>query len=124
MKLNKLLNKATITGLSAMCLVAAGVLVAPEASAQIETGLNAAGAQMDKGASVDGIIGNVVNLFLYVVGAVAVIMVIFGGFQFATSAGDASKAAKGRNTLLYALAGLVVAAFAYAIINFVLEEVS
>lgn len=105
-------------------VVSGALLLAPEASAQIETGLNAAGANMDQGADVDGIVGNVVNVFLYIVGAVAVIMVIFGGFQYMTSAGDPSKASKGRNTVVYAIVGLLLAAFAYAIINYVLDEIA
>ena len=105
-------------------VVSGALLLAPEASAQIETGLNAAGANMDQGAEVDGIVGNVVNVFLYIVGAVAVIMVIFGGFQYMTSAGDPSKASKGRNTVVYAIVGLLLAVFAYAIINYVLDEIA
>lgn len=67
-----------------------------------------------------GTIGNVMNVIYLVAGAVAVIVGIIGGIQFTTSSGDASKAAKARNTLLYSVIGLVVVSSAFAITNFVI----
>lgn len=109
--------------LAGVAIVGGLLFVSPDATAQIDAGLGAAGAGMEQGADIDGTVGNFVNLFLYVVGVVAVIMIIYGGFQFLTSAGDSSKAGKARSTILYALIGLIVAALAYAIINFVMDEI-
>lgn len=65
----------------------------------------------------------VVNVILSVLGIVAVIVIIIGGFTYMTSAGDASKAAKARNTILYGVIGLIIALLAFAIVNFVLNGV-
>jgi hypothetical protein len=68
-------------------------------------------------------IGNVVDLVSIIAGSVAVIMVIFGGIRFVISSGDAAKVASARQTVLYALVGLVVIVFSNAIIKFVLTRI-
>ncbi|MGE5327774.1 MAG: pilin [Thiobacillus sp.] len=65
-------------------------------------------------------IKTLVNALLYVLGAVSVIVIIFAGIFYTTSIGDAALITKAKNTLLYAVIGLVVAMLAYAIVNFVL----
>lgn len=67
---------------------------------------------------VNGIIGSIVQVLLTAVGVISVIMIVIGGIMFATSSGDAQKTAKARNTILYAVIGLVVSIFAAAIVNF------
>lgn len=66
---------------------------------------------------------NVTNIFSVVVGIVAVIMIIVGGFKYVTSAGDSSKITSAKNTILYAIIGLVVVALAQVIVRFVLGSV-
>lgn len=61
-----------------------------------------------------------VNILLYILGAVSVIMIIVSGIYYTVSGGDPSATTKAKNTLLYAVVGLVVAVMAYAIVNFVL----
>ena len=73
--------------------------------------------------SVMDIVKNVINVVLGLVGIVAVVVIIIGGFTFLTSQGDAAKVAKGRNTLLYGVVGMVIAILAFAIVNFVLGGV-
>ena len=65
-------------------------------------------------------IKTIVNILLFVLGAIAVIMIIIGGIRYATSAGDAGSIKGAKDTILYAVIGLVVAILAYAIVNFVL----
>ena len=65
----------------------------------------------------------IINVVLGVLGLVAVIMIIIGGFSFMTSQGDASKVTKARNTILYGVIGLIIAMLAFAIVNFVLTNV-
>lgn len=50
-------------------------------------------------------------------------MIIIGGFNFMTSAGDPGKVKKGKDTILYGIIGLVVALLAFAIVNFVLNGI-
>lgn len=66
------------------------------------------------------IVGNVIALFLFVLGIAAVFMIIFGGFRYVTSNGDSGKLEGAKNTILYSVIGLVVAIFAYALVNFTL----
>jgi len=65
-------------------------------------------------------IKNLVNALLYVLGVVSVFVIIFAGIFYTISMGDAAAITKAKNTLLYAVIGLVVAVSAYAIVNFVL----
>lgn len=74
--------------------------------------------------SQDGLINEIVNIFLYVVGVVAVVMVVYGGFRYITSGGDSNKLTSAKNTILYAVVGLVIVIFAYAIVNWVAGKFS
>ena len=65
----------------------------------------------------------IINVALGVLGLVAVIMIIMGGFNYMTSSGDTAKLTKARNTILYGVIGLVIALLAFAIVNFVLTNV-
>ena len=67
------------------------------------------------------IIEIVVNTMIFLLGAIAVVMIVIGGIRYATSGGDASGIKGAKDTILYAIVGLVVAILAYAIVNFVLD---
>ena len=64
------------------------------------------------------------NILLMLIGAVAVIMLIVGGFRYVASAGDSSAIEGAKNTILYAIIGIVVAFLAYAAINFLTEQLA
>ena len=61
------------------------------------------------------------NTILYIVGIVAVLMLIIGGIKYVVSGGDSKKVTDAKNTVLYAIIGLVIAFLAYAIVNFVIS---
>lgn len=67
-----------------------------------------------------GIFSTITNTLLFVLGAVSVIMIIIGGLRYVVSGGDSSAVTAAKNTILYAIVGVIVAVLAYAIINFVL----
>lgn len=67
-------------------------------------------------------VANVINILLFVVGAGAVIMLIIGAIRYVVSGGDQQAVAGAKNTILYAIIGIVVAVLAFAIVNFVLRE--
>ncbi len=73
------------------------------------------------GGSVEDIIALVVNTLLFIVGIISVIMIIVGGIRYTVSAGDGNAVTGAKNTILYAVIGLVVAFASYAIINWVLD---
>jgi cytochrome bd-type quinol oxidase subunit 2 len=95
------------------------------ASAQVSEGINTATTSEMKGKSIDGdngLIKTVVNVLLWAVGILSVIMIIFSGFRYITSAGDASKTKSAQSTLTYSVVGLIVAIMAYAIVNMVINR--
>lgn len=63
------------------------------------------------------------QIVLTIAGAVAILMVVIGGFQYVISSGDPQKTARAKDTILYALVGLAVAVFAQAIVTFVLGKI-
>lgn len=67
-------------------------------------------------------IRNIINVFSIIVGVVAVVMLIFGGFRYITSGGDSNNIGNAKNTILYAIVGLIIVAIAQAIVQFVLNE--
>lgn len=71
-----------------------------------------------------GIFTTIVNILLYIIGAVAVIMLIIGGIRYVTSGGNAASVTAAKNTILYAIIGIIVALLAYAIVNFVLTSLT
>ena len=68
-----------------------------------------------------GVFKQVTNTILYIVGIIAVVMLIIGGIKYVISGGDSKKVTDAKNTVLYAIIGLVVAFLAFAIVNFVIS---
>jgi len=71
-----------------------------------------------------GIITTIVNTLLFIAGGLSVIMIIFGGLRYVTSAGNSSSVTAAKNTILYAIVGLIIAFLAFAAVNFVLGAVA
>lgn len=118
-----------------------GALVLPLASpsvaiAQIDPGSKeaacdgisgATGVSCDPGSTqsedtVRSLLRTALNILSWVVGVVAVFMIIIGGFKFVTSGGDANNTKSARDTIIYALVGLVVVVLSQIIVRFVLKE--
>ena len=55
-------------------------------------------------------------------GAIALLMLVWGGITWMTSAGNAERIKKGRDTIVWAIFGLLAIFFSYAIINFLFEK--
>ncbi|MBI3889824.1 hypothetical protein HY312_04625 [Candidatus Saccharibacteria bacterium] len=68
------------------------------------------------------LIKNVINILLFIVGVIAVIAIVIGGIRYTTSNGDSSQTKAAKDTILYAVVGLVVAILAFAIVNFVVTQ--
>lgn len=67
-----------------------------------------------------GIFRTITNVLLFLIGAVSVIMLIVGGIRYVVSGGDSTAVQNAKNTILYAIVGVVVAILAYAVVNFVI----
>lgn len=72
---------------------------------------------------VDGVFTRITSIALYIIGAVSVLMLIWGGLRYILSGGDSKKITDAKNTVLYALLGLAIAFFSYAIVHFVLNAI-
>lgn len=68
-----------------------------------------------------GITKRVINILLYIIGALAGIMLIYGGILYATSTGDSGRVSKAKNTIMYSIVGLVLAVLAFAIVNWIVD---
>jgi len=122
--MNKL--KMILAGMLIVPTVA--LAVAPAVSAEGNLTLNS-GVDSAQGEGVgqvstdpESLVKKFVNIFLFAVGALSVIMLIWGGIRYTTSAGDSNKVQAAKNTVLYAIVGLVVAILAYAIVNMVIDK--
>lgn len=65
----------------------------------------------------------VVNIMLFIIGAICVIMLIWGGIRYTTSAGNSASVTSAKNTIMYAIIGLIIAFLAFAIVNWVLSSI-
>jgi len=117
----------SLTAIGVIALVPAAFAYAAP-STQILDGVKAVDSGGNKckdanGAERDCTLGDqirtVVNILLYVLGAIAVVMIVVGGIRYATSNGESSSIKAAKDTILYAVIGLVVAIMAFAIVNFV-----
>lgn len=66
----------------------------------------------------------VTNILLFIIGAIAVIMLIVGGIRYVVSAGDQTAVTSAKNTILYAIIGIIVAFLAYAAVNFISSQLT
>jgi quinol-cytochrome oxidoreductase complex cytochrome b subunit len=110
--------------ISLSLVIGVGALVAPATAGAVNvyqpcTGVSDSAVCASKADSADTLIKTTVNTLLFVVGVASVIVIIIGGIMYTTSAGDASSVTKAKNTILYAIIGLVVAFLAFAIVNWV-----
>ncbi len=132
-KMKKGLKQAVI-GLMVLPLMAIGITAAAQVG-----GYNIAGASemtlsegvgSSKGDGVPGeltgtggVFEVVVNVLLFIIGAVSVIMLIYGGIRYTTSGGNANSVTAAKNTIMYSIIGLVIAILAYAVVNFVVKQI-
>ncbi len=72
---------------------------------------------------VSEIIVKAARLLSVIAGVAAVILIIIAGIKFSTSSGDATKAASARNTIIYAVIGLVIVAIAQSIVIFITKQI-
>jgi hypothetical protein len=121
---------AMIAGFAAPALVP--VAVSADIQNQLCTGTNLATGDSGTGCN-DGTANNaglgeiaakLVNFLSLIVGIISVIMIIFGGFRYITSGGESGNVSGAKNTLIYAIVGLVIVALAQFIVHFVLNTTS
>ena len=72
--------------------------------------------------SQNGLFQRITNILLFLVGAISVIMLIIGGIRYVISAGDQNAVTGAKNTIMYAIIGVIVALVAYGAIDFILGQ--
>lgn len=69
------------------------------------------------------LITKITNILMTTVGIVAVIMIIIGGLMYIFSGGNPESTKRAKDTVLYAVIGIIVAILSYAIVNFVIGNI-
>ena len=82
------------------------------------------GSCQDTSGTIHNIIDFVLNLFSIIVGIAAVVMIVVGGLKYTISGGDSTRVSGAKDTILFAIVGLVVVALAQIIVHFVLSNVN
>jgi hypothetical protein len=88
------------------------------------TGTGATSCEDDNGTGASALVKDIINILSWIIGAVSVIMIIFGGFRYIVSGGDSGQIGNAKNTIIYAIVGLVIVIFAQIIVRFVIGSVS
>lgn len=83
---------------------------------------NASCTKAGENTDLSGFITRIINILLFLIGAISVIMIVVGGLRYVVSGGDSGAVNGAKNTILYAVVGLIVAFMAYAIVNFVVKN--
>lgn len=120
-KLTSFLLLAGLVGLATTSLLPHGNAIA------VFTQSMADGAQSAKGIDQasdlfgpSGTFNTITNVLLFAVGAISVIMLIIGGIRYVVSGGDSTAVQSAKNTILYAIVGIVICLLAYAVVGFVI----
>ena len=118
-----------------LALFMAAPALAQETSPEIQEGLcagvnldvNSNCSNLDEGGGLgrfNAIIKRIINLLSVIVGVVAVIMIIIGGLRYITSGGSDTSVTGAKNTILYAIIGLIIVALAQILVRFILRQVT
>lgn len=121
------MKKLGIIGLASLLTIASSVVAlggaawADDKSPTYYANEGASTITVPEGPDLFEVVKNLLNTTFSIVGVIAVIMVIIGGFHYMTSQGSPEKVQKGKNTILYGIIGMVIVLSAFAIVNFVLD---
>ena len=88
---------------------------------EIKSGMGNANPGGTAPSDVGTVITDITNVMFFIIGAVSVIMLIYGGIRYTTSGGNATAVTSAKNTIMYSIVGLVIAILAYAVVNFVVS---
>lgn len=127
--MKKIFKKAgqVFTGAAAMVTLFAGRAMATTMKYEnpAQAGANAARANGMPAELIGatGVFTRITNTILYAVGIISVVMLVYGGLRYIVSGGDSKKVTDAKNTIMYAIIGLIIAILSYAIVNFVISAI-
>ncbi len=105
-----------------------GAAMTPVALTYASSGTDQANSTLDivknqaGGKDVNSLSKTIISTMLFIVGILAVVMIIYSGIRYITAHGDKSQVESAKNTLIYSIVGLVVAIVAYAVVSFVISR--
>jgi hypothetical protein len=122
---HKILSKISLLIISVMSMgFMSFAATAPASAVNVFPACSGNSSAVCKGTQ-DSLLGfwaKIINTLLFLVGSVSVVMIIVGGIRYVVSNGEQAAITGAKNTILYAIVGLVVAIMAAAIVNFVLSR--
>ncbi len=129
-RINKILISIMLAlGLAAPALIALPTYAATALNKSLQCGVDVTAnpnCSVDSSVNTEGTVTNIIstglNLFSLAVGIVAVVMMIVGGLKYITSGGDSGNVTGAKNSILYAIVGLVIVALAQVIVKFILKK--
>ncbi len=132
--MKRFFSKLTLLALPLLLVLGIGFTVlAPTATYaapqdEVKNGLTASGASSadtstGKNGTFRKTFQNIISTLLFIIGIIGVIVIVIAGIQYATSGGNAEQASKAKNSIIYAVVGIIVAVMAYAIVGFVIGNI-
>lgn len=125
MILSVLIVACSVFGFSAISAASLSTNVSAQAADNVKKGITTATTTDMQNKSIageGGLISILINFLLWTVGILSVVMIIFSGFRYITSAGDAAKTKSAQTALTYSIVGLIVAVLAWVIVKMILRQ--
>ncbi len=121
----KQISKAKVLA-AVMCLAMVFTAVSPvslpvyaDSKDEVQNGANMANGGGGSNQNLPDIITTIINVMLFIAGALAVIMIIYGGIRYITAHGDEKQVKVAKDTIVYSVTGLIIAILAYALVTFI-----
>ena len=112
-----------------MCLAMAFTAVSPvslpvyaDAKDEVKKGADMTNSGGSAKQDLPDIITTIINVMLFIAGALAVIMIIYGGIRYITAHGDEKQVKVAKDTIVYSVVGLIIAILAYALVTFIFDR--
>lgn len=124
----KQISKAKVLA-AVMCLAMAFTAVSPvslpvyaDAKDEVKKGADMTNSGGSAKQDLPDIITTIINVMLFIAGALAVIMIIYGGIRYITAHGDEKQVKVAKDTIVYSVVGLIIAILAYALVTFIFDR--
>ena len=121
----KQISKAKVLA-AVMCLAMVFAAVSPvslpvyaDSRDEAQNGAKLANSGGGSNQNLPDIITTIINVMLFIAAALAVIMIIYGGIRYITAHGDEKQVKVAKDTIVYSVAGLIIAILAYALVTFI-----
>lgn len=124
----KQISKAKVLA-AVMCLAMAFTAVSPvslpvyaDAKDEVKKGADMTNSGGSAKQDLPDVITTIINVMLFIAGALAVIMIIYGGIRYITAHGDEKQVKVAKDTIVYSVVGLIIAIIAYALVTFIFNR--